>query len=150
MGYFKIKCFLIGSCIFILSCRKNEAYDVLVNGNIRNNCTGKPFKDITVFLTYNKNYVSTQSDQYGNFNFGSVSVRPKDKYKYRLGIPGISNPDYEIYGITVDLSKEEIANFHQFGISASFKVLHLAFPSTYTYNANDSIDLVYSTNLKIL
>jgi len=126
---------------FLFSCVKDKTEEISVKGNVRNNCTGLPFKAVAVRFTKPEGTESRETDNEGNFDFGDVEVNGKNNYTYKLGISGYSNPDYEFYGITVGLVKDELKVFHQFGVSASFKLLRFVIYNQQNINPPDSFFL---------
>ncbi|MFL5754065.1 MAG: hypothetical protein ACJ76F_11705 [Bacteroidia bacterium] len=137
--------------LFLASCgKKDNSKDMTVSGNVRNNCTGSGFADVTVnFITTRKksfgktesSKLITKTDASGNFSF-VTEVSTSDKYTYAISIPGYSNYDTEFFGTGQEIEADKLGEFQQFGVSASFKTCPFSLPAGTNIVTPDTFTLI--------
>ncbi|MES2566260.1 MAG: hypothetical protein V4565_05305 [Bacteroidota bacterium] len=145
----KLHLIIILIIFFFATCQKKDnSSNITISGNVRNNCTGYGFKNVTVNFksTAPKSsgtLLTTTTDNNGNFSFENVEINSNSNYKYFLSVPSYSNPDYEFFGIgSQELNKEEVSNPYQIGVSASFKALTIQLPQGTTVILPDSFNIL--------
>ncbi len=135
MTHKKLNSLLIIAVLLLLNaCQKDDiTTNVTVKGNVRNNCTGKGFANVEVQFLIKQggvNTILTTTDANGNFSFSGIDIHSSSKYSYALNIETHSYYDYNFYGIgPIEIDKNQITNFNQFGVSASFKLCTFYLPT---------------------
>jgi len=145
--------FILLTMLLFTNCgKKDVTKNLIVSGNVRNNCTGGPFAGVKVKFTttHEKYFGKTESstlisstDNNGNFSFSNLEINNNSKYKYFLSIDTYSNYDYEFFGISPqELDKNTISNPYQIGVSASFKALTIQLPQGLSVTPPDSFAIL--------
>jgi hypothetical protein len=138
--------------LFLTSCgKKDVSRNQVISGNVRNNCTGSGFADVTVnFICTQKkslgksetSILSTKTNANGDFNF-TTDVNTSGKCSYAIDIPGYSNAQTEFYGIRADIEANRFSEFQQFGVSASFSNCFITLPSGIAVLSPDTFTLSF-------
>src|ERR1035437_1944679 len=149
-NYFPLVLLLL---ILASACKKKEddtiTSNVIVHGNVRNNCTGNGFANVQVkFLTMKDNTTSSSiastTDVNGDFTFSGLNIHSNGKYSYELYIENKDSylsGEYGPSGIDVVIDKDKLSNFQQLGISASFKLCSIILPTGISVSPPDSFAL---------
>jgi hypothetical protein len=85
------------------------------------------------------------TDSYGNFTFSGIDLHSSEKYTYALNIVNHDRYLVNEYGNSgfgpIELNKDQLINFQQFGLSASFKLLKFNLPSGNIVTSPDSFSI---------